>query len=106
MHTRRRNFLSSIMSLRLARTPRHLGSRGLVALGLFFTFAVASFAAESAGRVSVARVPAGLQPRKAQPSADGAIHVLCDSDSGPQYVKSRDGGRTFRSEERRVGKEC
>ena len=95
MHTLRRNFLSTIMSLRLARTPRHLGSRGLVALGLFFTFAVASFAAESADRVSAARVPAGLQPRKAQASADGAIHVLCDSDSGPQYVKSRDGGRTF-----------
>jgi hypothetical protein len=52
-------------------------------------------AGESAGRVSTARIPAGLKAVKAQAGADGAIHVVADADSGPQYVVSRDGGRTF-----------
>ncbi|MCE9608963.1 MAG: hypothetical protein K8R23_01925 [Chthoniobacter sp.] len=77
------------------RVLRHPVGRSLAVLGLFFSVAVVSFAGNSADRVSTARVPAGLQPRKAQASADGTIHVLCDSEHGPQYVQSRDDGRTF-----------
>ncbi len=50
---------------------------------------------DSAGRVSTARIPAGLKAGKAQLGPDGAIHVVADSDSGPQYAVSRDSGKTF-----------
>ena len=71
----------------------------LLALGvqlcLFLSAATASHADEATGRVSTARVPGGLKSIKAQAGVDGAIHVLADVDGSPQYVVSRDGGRTF-----------
>ena len=51
--------------------------------------------ADDADRVSTARIPGGLKAGKAQAGPDGAIHVVADSDAGPQYVVSRDGGKTF-----------
>ena len=69
--------------------------RRLAVLGLFVCWVVASHATDVADRVSTARIPGGLMAMKAQAGADGTIHLLCDSDSGPQYLKSRDGGRTF-----------
>ena len=66
----------------------------VIALGVIFTAAIAARAAD-ADRVSTARVPGGLRPIKAQAGPEGGIHVIADSDGGPQYVMSRDGGRTF-----------
>lgn len=67
----------------------------VIALGVVFLATTAAHAADGADRVSTARVPAGLKPIKAQAGADGAIHVIADSDSGPKHVVSRDGGLTF-----------
>ena len=50
---------------------------------------------ENASRVSTAQIPARLEAVKAQAGPDGAIHVVADSDTGPQYVVSSDGGKTF-----------
>ncbi len=41
------------------------------------------------------RVPGAMKVIKAQFGADGAIHIVGESDSGPQYVVSWDGGATF-----------
>jgi hypothetical protein len=60
-----------------------------------FLAMITARAAGGADRVSMARVPGGLKPIKAQAGADGAIHLVADSNAGPQYVMSRDGGRTF-----------
>lgn len=52
-------------------------------------------ASEPASRVNVVRVSLAGDVIKAQTSTDGAIHVVIDSDDGPRYVKSQDGGATF-----------
>ena len=54
-----------------------------------------SRADDATSRVSSVRVPGVSKVVKAQSGVDGAIHLLFDSASGPQYVKSTDGGRTF-----------
>jgi hypothetical protein len=59
------------------------------------TAAVASRAAETAGRVKVIEVPGASKMFKAQTGKDGTIHLLFDSDDGPQYISSRDGTGTF-----------
>ena len=57
--------------------------------------AVASYAAETSDRVSIIRVPGASKVFKAQTGKDDTIHLLFDSDDGPQYVQSRDSGLTF-----------
>ena len=57
--------------------------------------AMASHAAETSERVGVVRVPGASKVFKAQSSQDGAIHLVFDSDDGPQYIQSRDSGVTF-----------
>src|SRR5688572_29313986 len=59
------------------------------------TAAVASRAAETAGRVKVIEVPGASKIFKAQTGKDGTIHLLFDSDDGPQYISSSDGAATF-----------
>ena len=88
-----RIFRSSSLAVFKAGTSSPLRS-GVLALGVIFAVAIAARAAD-ADRVSTARVPAGLRPIKAQAGPEGGIHVLADSDGGPKYVLSRDGGRTF-----------
>lgn len=53
------------------------------------------YAADDAARVRALRVPGALLVLKAELAADGAIHVLADSKSGPQHVVTRDVGATF-----------
>lgn len=67
----------------------------LIALSLFLIWTLAMDADEMTNRVSTIRVPRASKVFKAQSGADGAIHLLFDSDDGPQYVKSHDGGLTF-----------
>ena len=67
----------------------------VIAPGLLLLSILAAHAADNADRVSTVRLPGGLKPIKAQAGADGAIHVLAESNAGPQHVMSRDGGVTF-----------
>jgi hypothetical protein len=67
----------------------------LAALALFFAFVVTLPAADEMGRVSRIRVPGALKVIKAQLGANGTIHVLADSERGPEYLSTADGGRTF-----------
>jgi hypothetical protein len=81
------------------RWPNHhpnflRGIAAAVAL-LFFVSVITTHAAENTNRVSAIRVPGALKVVKAQLGADGTIHVLANADSGPQYLKTADGGRTF-----------
>jgi hypothetical protein len=52
---------------------------------------------DAARKVTVVPVPALGRPVVAMTDADGAIHLLCDSEGGPKYAKSIDGGVTFSS---------
>ena len=47
------------------------------------------------GRVTTVSVPALGRPVVAKADARGTIHLLCDSEDGPKYAKSTDGGMTF-----------
>jgi hypothetical protein len=46
-------------------------------------------------RVTTVPVPDGGKPRAAKTGADGTVHLLFESDDGPQYARSTDNGRTF-----------
>lgn len=52
-------------------------------------------AEDATNRVHVVRVPGSANVKKAQCSADGAIHLLFDAEDGPRYARSDDGGATF-----------
>jgi hypothetical protein len=52
-------------------------------------------AAEQGNRVNVIRIPGVSKVFKAQTDKDGTVHLLFDSDQGPQYIQSRDDGATF-----------
>ncbi|MDR3622737.1 MAG: hypothetical protein P4L85_25515 [Paludisphaera borealis] len=47
------------------------------------------------GRVVVRPTPGGGRPIAARTDATGGVHLLYDSDDGPKYARSRDGGATF-----------
>ena len=71
------------------------GAQFAIIASFFIVSILPASAADGADRVSTARIPGGLKAAKAQVGPEGAIHVVADSDSGPQYVVSRDGGKTF-----------
>jgi hypothetical protein len=50
---------------------------------------------DPAGRVATVAVPDGGKPVVARADKDGAVHLLFDSEDGPKYAKSTDGGVTF-----------
>src|SRR5262249_10861735 len=52
-------------------------------------------AGESAGRVTTVAAPGGGKPVVARTDKEGAVHLLFDSEGGPRYAKSTDGGVTF-----------
>lgn len=62
--------------------------------GMLITPLVAS-AADGTSRVTTVSVPSGGQAVTAETDAAGTIHLLYDSADGPQYSRSKDGGRTF-----------
>src|SRR5579863_675227 len=49
----------------------------------------------SAGTVTTVAVPGGGKPVVARSDKDGAVHLLFDTEEGPKYAKSTDGGATF-----------
>jgi hypothetical protein len=46
-------------------------------------------------RVTTVPAPGGGKPVVARTDKEGAVHLLCDSEGGPRYAKSTDGGVTF-----------
>jgi hypothetical protein len=48
-----------------------------------------------AGKITTVAVPALGRPIVAKTDTGGTIHLLCDSQDGPKYAKSTDGGVTF-----------
>src|SRR5262245_65333566 len=73
-------------------------------IGAAFTFLIAAVAVsqlansdDRLGRVTTVGVPAGGRPVVARAGADGTIHLLFDSDRGPQYARSTDNGESFHS---------
>jgi hypothetical protein len=67
----------------------------LALLGVLVHYAAAANAEDRADRVVLRGVPDGGKPVVARTDKAGAIHLLYDSDDGPRYAKSSDGGRTF-----------
>jgi len=61
----------------------------------FFSGASASRAVESLSRVQIVTAPGISRVAKAQADAAGTIHLLFDSERGPRYANSHDGGVTF-----------
>lgn len=55
----------------------------------------AALAGDPAGKVVTVAVPGGGRPVVARTGEDGAVHLLFDSEDGPKYAKSGDGGFTF-----------
>src|SRR5204863_314514 len=52
---------------------------------------------EDANRVNVIRVPGAGKVLKAERGTEGTIHLLVDARDGPEYLKSKDEGRSFSS---------
>lgn len=52
-------------------------------------------AGDSPGKVTTVAVPGGGKPVAARTGKDGTVHLLFDSEKGPKYAKSADGGATF-----------
>jgi hypothetical protein len=56
---------------------------------------LAASADDRTGRVTTTSVPAVGRPVVAKTDSAGTIHLLCDSEGGPRYANSIDGGVTF-----------
>jgi hypothetical protein len=54
-----------------------------------------AIADDSAGKVTTVAVPGGGKAVVARADKDGSVHLLFDSEDGPKYAKSTDGGLTF-----------
>jgi hypothetical protein len=67
----------------------------LALLSTLFLCLSAAKADERAGKVTTIPVLTVGRPVVAKTDAVGTIHLLCDSQGGPKYAKSIDGGRTF-----------
>src|SRR5262249_48347801 len=52
-------------------------------------------AGDSTGKVTTVPAPGGGKPVVARTDREGAVHLLFDSEGGPRYAKSTDGGVTF-----------
>jgi hypothetical protein len=75
-------------------TIQQAGS-ALAVLTTMFLRAPAVSADDRAGKVTTVSIPAAGRPVMAKTDSVGTIHLLCDSEDGPKYAKSVDGGVTF-----------
>jgi hypothetical protein len=69
-----------------------------IALALLSTVLFCPMAAnadDAGGKVTTVRVSAVGRPVVARTVSLGTLHLLCDSDDGPKYARSTDGGQTF-----------
>jgi hypothetical protein len=67
----------------------------LAVLSTLFSLPAVTTADDGAGKVTTVQVPGGGKPVVARADKVGAIHLLYDSENGPKYAKSSDGGRSF-----------
>lgn len=51
--------------------------------------------ATNVGQVTTIAAPMGCKPIVAKADAQGTIHLVCNSEAGPQYVTSSDSGKTL-----------
>jgi hypothetical protein len=65
------------------------------ALSTFCSCSPTIMAYDGAGKVTTRATPGGGKPVMAKTDKAGAIHLLYDSEDGPKYSKSTDGGVTF-----------
>ena len=71
---------------------RHTSSRLTIIAFLFLTMATIAHAEPT---VTTTAIPLGGQAAAAAVDADGTIHLLFQTQHGPQYARSLDNGRTF-----------
>lgn len=67
----------------------------LAFLGTLILCSSATNADDGASRVETIAVPGGGKAVVARTDKAGTIHLLFDTDDGPKYARSSDGGRTF-----------
>jgi len=75
-------------------TIQQAGS-ALALLSTLFLYPPETNADHGASKVTTVSVPDGGKPVVAKTDEEGTIHLLYDSDDGPKYAKSSDGGLTF-----------
>jgi hypothetical protein len=75
-------------------TIQQAGSNFVLLSTLFF-FSPGTKADNVASEIVTVSIPGGGNPVVAKADEKGAIHLLYDSDDGPKYIKSSDGGRTL-----------
>ena len=64
----------------------------LALLGTIVFWSPVTNADDGTGTVTTVSVPGGGKPVVAKTDTDGTIHLLYDSDDGPKYARSSDGG--------------
>ena len=67
----------------------------LAVLGALMLSSPVAYAGDGTSRVTTVPVPEQGRPVVAKTDEEGTIHLLYDSDDGPKYTKSPDGGLTF-----------
>lgn len=72
-----------------------LVATSLVVGWLAVTLIAGQAAPGTSKKVTTVAAPAGCKPVKARIDKQGAIHLLSNSNAGPVYVKSTDGGKSF-----------
>ena len=75
-------------------TARMLASASLV-LSVPLLLECPAVGGDTAGRVTTVLVSDQLEPVIARTDNEGNVHLLADSEHGPAYLRSSDGGRTF-----------
>jgi hypothetical protein len=83
-------------------TIQQAGSALVVLSTMFFCCSLSANADD--GNVTLVSVPGRGRPVVARTDTEGTIHVLFDSEDGPKYVRSTDGGMTLSSAIPVVGK--
>jgi hypothetical protein len=73
----------------------HQVASAFALLGSMFILTPDSDAADGTREVTTIAVPGGGRPVVAKADKEGTIHLLFDSQDGPKYAKSSDGGLTF-----------
>lgn len=76
-------------------SKRRLIAGGLASLGALALSLSTANAAGVKQKVVPVQVPNGGRPVAAKCDSEGTIHLVYDTDDGPQYVKSSDNGKTF-----------
>src|SRR5487761_710695 len=80
------------MPMMVRSTHVHLTRIGA---GVFAALLATASSGKAANHITTVAVPHGGRPIAAKTDSKGAIHLLYNSDDGPQYVRSTDNAKTF-----------